>query len=88
MTFSMEFRLFTNSSTLVAQRKTSLAALKGNKPMVSNLMEEVVDRKTNLWTFYDFINSDGFVKSLFGRLPGESRGPERLEITGFRLSPE
>jgi len=31
---------------------------------------------------------DGLVKSLFGRLPGESRGPERLEITGFRLSPE
>jgi hypothetical protein len=31
---------------------------------------------------------DDLVKSLFGRLPGESRGPERLEITGFRLSPE
>jgi hypothetical protein len=33
-------------------------------------------------------NLDGLVKSLLGRLPGESRGPERLEITGFRLSPE
>ncbi len=31
---------------------------------------------------------DDLVKSLLGRLPGESRGPERLEITGFRLSPE
>jgi hypothetical protein len=31
---------------------------------------------------------DGVVKSLLDRHPGESRGPERLEITGFRLSPE
>ena len=36
-------------------------------------------------TFYESINKDDLVKSLLGRLPGESRGPERLEITGFRL---
>jgi hypothetical protein len=30
----------------------------------------------------------GLVKSHLGRHPGESRGPEHLEITGFRLSPE
>jgi hypothetical protein len=34
------------------------------------------------------MNFDGLVKSLFGRHPGESRGPERLDLTGFRLSPE
>ena len=32
--------------------------------------------------------SDDLVKRLLKRHPGESRGPERLEITGFRLSPE
>ena len=32
--------------------------------------------------------ADALVKSLLGRHPGESRGPELLEITGFRLSPE
>jgi hypothetical protein len=31
---------------------------------------------------------DEFVKSLFGRHPGERRGPEHPELTGFRLSPE
>jgi len=31
---------------------------------------------------------DDLVKSLLGRHPGESRGPEHLEMTGFRLSPE
>ena len=31
---------------------------------------------------------DGLVKSRLDRHPGESRGPEHLEITGFRLSPE
>jgi hypothetical protein len=31
---------------------------------------------------------DGLVKNLLGRHPGESRGPEGVEITGFRLSPE
>ena len=30
---------------------------------------------------------DRLVKSLLGRHPGESRGPERLEITGFRRLP-
>jgi hypothetical protein len=34
------------------------------------------------------LNIDELVKSLFKRHPGESRGPEHLEITGFRLSPE
>jgi hypothetical protein len=34
------------------------------------------------------VNLDGLVKSLLDRHPGESRGPEQLEITGFRLSPE
>jgi hypothetical protein len=29
-----------------------------------------------------------FVKSLLECHPGESRGPELVEITGFRLSPE
>jgi len=33
-------------------------------------------------------NIDGLVKSLLKRHSGESRGPEHLEITGFRLSPE
>jgi hypothetical protein len=33
-------------------------------------------------------NIDELVKSLFKRHPGESRGPEHLEITGFRLSPD
>jgi hypothetical protein len=32
--------------------------------------------------------SDDLVKSQIDRHPGESRGPERLEMTGFRLSPE
>jgi hypothetical protein len=31
---------------------------------------------------------DDLVKSLLERHPGESRGPEHLEITGFRLSPD
>jgi len=32
--------------------------------------------KSSAWmTFYEFINNDEFVKSLFGRHPGESRGP-------------
>jgi hypothetical protein len=34
------------------------------------------------------IKIDDLVKSLLERHPGESRGPEHLEITGFRLSPE
>jgi hypothetical protein len=31
---------------------------------------------------------DEFVKSLLSRHPGESRGPELVEFTGFRRSPE
>jgi len=31
---------------------------------------------------------DDLVKSLFKRHPGASRGPEHLEMTGFRLPPE
>jgi hypothetical protein len=34
------------------------------------------------------VKTDDLVKSLLERHPGESRGPEHLEITGFRLSPE
>jgi hypothetical protein len=34
------------------------------------------------------IKTDDFVKSPLKRHPGESRGPEHLEMTGFRLSPE
>jgi hypothetical protein len=32
--------------------------------------------------------NDDFVKSLLKRHPGESRGPELIKKTGFRLSPE
>jgi hypothetical protein len=38
--------------------------------------------------FPQFVFLDEFVKSLFGRHPGERRGPEPHELTGFRLSPE
>jgi glutathione synthase/RimK-type ligase-like ATP-grasp enzyme len=31
---------------------------------------------------------DDFAKSLLKRPPGESRGPEFIKKTGFRLSPE
>jgi len=34
------------------------------------------------------LNVDELVKGLLERHPGESRGPEHHEITGFRLSPE
>jgi hypothetical protein len=37
---------------------------------------------------YAFIIFDDLVRSHLERHPGESRGPEHLEITGFRLSPE
>jgi len=46
------------------------------------------DGKGYFQTFYEIINNDEFVKSRLGRHPGESRGPELLELTGFRLSPE
>jgi len=44
--------------------------------------------KRESFTFYETVNTDGFVKS---RHSGENRSPETLqliEITGFRLSPE
>jgi hypothetical protein len=34
------------------------------------------------------MKDDEFVKSLLSRHPGESRGPELVEFTGFRRSPE
>ena len=34
------------------------------------------------------IKGDGLVKSPTGRHPGGSRGPEVVNISGFRLSPE
>jgi hypothetical protein len=37
---------------------------------------------------YQNITLDDFVKSLLKRHPGESRGPELIEMVGFRLSPE
>jgi hypothetical protein len=38
--------------------------------------------------FFHYSIIDGLVKSHLKRHPGESRGPEQPEITGFRLSPE
>ena len=38
-------------------------------------------------TFYELINRDGLVKSRQICHPGESRGPEVVNIPGFRLSP-
>jgi hypothetical protein len=37
---------------------------------------------------FAILKLDELVKSAQGRRPGESRDPERLEITGFRLPPE
>jgi hypothetical protein len=37
---------------------------------------------------YSNCKLDELVKSPKKRHPGESRGPEPVEITGFRLSPE
>jgi len=39
-------------------------------------------------TFYECIIFDGFVKSLEIVMPNLIRHPERIEFTGFRLSPE
>ena len=36
----------------------------------------------------DRIKNDGLIKSQLNRHPGKSRGPEGIEITGFRPSPE
>jgi hypothetical protein len=33
------------------------------------------------------VDLDGLVKSPESRHPGESRGPELVELTGYRLSP-
>jgi hypothetical protein len=44
-----------------------------------------------MWLFsreFDSYRLDDLLKSLLDRHPGESRGPELLEITRFRLSPE
>jgi hypothetical protein len=37
---------------------------------------------------YETLKVDDLAESLLERHPGESRGPEHLELTGFRLSPE
>jgi hypothetical protein len=42
----------------------------------------------NLAGFLQGISIDDLVKSPNKRHPGESRGPELIEITGFRLPPE
>jgi len=39
-------------------------------------------------TFYEIIKFDDLAKSPKKRHPGKSRGPELIEITGFRLPPE
>ena len=41
--------------------------------------------KSPRFIFYETIKVDELVKSQLGRHPGESRGPERLDLTGFRL---
>jgi hypothetical protein len=50
----------------------------------------LVKRKTENLSYQKFkiLNVDGLVKSLSARHPGESRGPEHLEITGFRIPQE
>jgi hypothetical protein len=50
--------------------------------------EELNRRGRGNITFCKAIKFDDLVKSLLKRHPGESRGPEHPEITGFRLSPE
>jgi hypothetical protein len=53
------------------------------------LLEKIgLVEKSRIPRQYLITNLDGLAKSLLGRHPGESRGPELLEITGFRLSPE
>ena len=44
-------------------------------------------RKGAKGTFYEIVKSDDLVKSLLGRHPGESRGPEIYE-SGFLFSQE
>jgi len=52
------------------------------------LLPEKIAKTTIFGGILDPIFLDALVKSLLERHPGESRGPEHLEITGFRLSPE
>jgi hypothetical protein len=42
----------------------------------------------SLLPLFQSSNIDEFVISLLSRHPGESRGPELVEFTGFRRSPE
>jgi hypothetical protein len=66
----------------------------GDNPESVNLLKRLDsrfhgnDRKGYSQIIYETISFDDLAKSLFERHPGESRGPEHLEITGFRLSPE
>jgi hypothetical protein len=46
------------------------------------------DKKTNFKTMREIVNFDGFVKSPQIVMPDLIRHPERIDITGFRLSPE
>jgi hypothetical protein len=46
------------------------------------------DKKGCFSTFYETVNFDNHVKSLEIVMPDLIRHPERIEITGFRLSPE
>ena len=46
------------------------------------------DSKRRPMTFYEFIKFGGFEKSPKSRHPGERRGPEPIDLPGFRLSPE
>ncbi|MDI6687229.1 MAG: hypothetical protein QME06_03310 [Desulfobacterales bacterium] len=43
---------------------------------------------TGVTAFYELVNFDGLVKSLEIVMPDLIRHPERIEFTGFRLSPE
>ena len=57
----------------------------GDKGLFLQVLENTVNRFHRLCCF---VMLDDLVKSSAHRHPGESRDPERLEITGFRLSPE
>jgi hypothetical protein len=46
------------------------------------------DNNRVISTFYECINTDELVKSLEIVMPDLIRHPERIEFTGFRLSPE
>jgi hypothetical protein len=46
------------------------------------------DGKTGFMTSYGTVKIDDPAKNPPIRHPGESRGPELLDVTGFRLSPE